>query len=122
MTDPVQLSQWYPATATHLEPGLGGTIGFVYPDETTSLATITAYDGPQLFAFEEVIAGDDPQVHQLRFETHPEVHGCLLVFRLTFADDDPKAEAFRDVWARSFFKLEKLLDAQYRADDKPRQL
>lgn len=119
MTDAEQLSQWYPAKATQLDARLGGTIGFVYPDATTSLARITAYDGPQLFAFEEVINGAaGPYTHQLRFETHPEMRGCLLVFRLTFADGDPGAGSYQDVWARSFFKLEKLLDDQYRADDK----
>lgn len=51
VTDPEQLSTWYPATVSY-EPRVGGTIRFVEDQYSMDLTgTVLAYDPPATFAF-----------------------------------------------------------------------
>lgn len=53
VTDPRQLSQWYPFRVTGLEPRTGGRMTFDDGEGTIYSATITDFDPPRLFAFDE---------------------------------------------------------------------
>lgn len=113
LTDPQQLGQWYPAIPVEMEPRLGGAIRFDYGQGTPTTAVITALDGPQLFAFTEQALMQTERESQslLRFETHPEAGGCLLVFRQTFSDR-PAAAIYAAGWQACFDALAQLLNGE----------
>ncbi|KOV72868.1 MULTISPECIES: SRPBCC domain-containing protein [Streptomyces] len=88
VTDPEHLSHWYPLRVTELEPRAGGRIMFDDGEGTIYTATITHFDPPRLFAFDE----HDPEGREreyddhLRIELHDEGAGCRLVFTHVMTD------------------------------------
>lgn len=88
VTDPRHLSQWYPLRVTQLEPRVGGRIAFDDGEGTVYTATITHFDPPRLFAFDE----HDPDGKKRKFDDHLRIElrdegaGCLLVFTHIMAD------------------------------------
>lgn len=88
VTDPRQLSQWYPFRVTELEPRTGGRLAFDDGEGTVYTATITHYDPPRLFAFDE----HDPDGREREFDDHLRIElrdegaGCLLVLTHVMAD------------------------------------
>ncbi len=89
VTDPGHLSQWYPFRVTELEPRVGGRIAFDDGEGTIYTATITHFDPPRQFAFDE----HDPDGKKREFDDHLRIElrdeggGCLLV--LTHIMTDP---------------------------------
>ncbi|MDG5803559.1 SRPBCC domain-containing protein [Streptomyces ossamyceticus] len=88
VTDPRHLSQWYPLRVTGLEPRAGGRISFDDGEGTLCTATITDFDPPRLFAFDEhAPAGEERGFDDhLRIELRDEGAGCLLVLTHVLAD------------------------------------
>ncbi|WP_063784128.1 SRPBCC domain-containing protein [Streptomyces sp. SBT349] len=88
VTDPGHLSQWYPFRVTGLEPRVGGRISFDDGEGTVYTATITHFDPPRLFAFDE----HDPDGGEREFDDHVRIElrgegaGCLLVFTHVMTD------------------------------------
>lgn len=112
VTEPAQLSRWYPFPATELEPRVGGRIVFDDGEGTTLTGTVTHYEPPHLFAFDE----HDPQGGErefddhLRIELHPEGEGCLLVFTHVFTDSG-EAQGYATGWEACLEQLVTGLDA-----------
>lgn len=77
VTEPAQLSQWYPMKATEMDLQVGGKISFDDGEGTTYSATITELDPHRVFAFDE--EGD-----LLHIELRPDGPGTLLSFTHTF--------------------------------------
>ncbi|MEU3946369.1 SRPBCC family protein [Streptomyces sp. NPDC029526] len=88
VTDPGQLSQWYPLRVTELEPRVGGRIAFDDGEGTVYPATVTHFDPPREFGFDE----HDPDGKEREFDDHVRIElreegtGCLLVFTHILAD------------------------------------
>ncbi len=95
VTDPRHLSQWYPFRVTQLEPRAGGRISFDDGEGTVYTATITHFDPPRLFAFNEHDPdGDEREFDDhLRIELRDEEAGCLLVFTHIMADPSTAGSA-----------------------------
>lgn len=91
VTDPEHLSQWYPLRVVSLEPRVGGRIAFDDGEGTVYPATITHFEPPRLFAFDEhdPNGGEREFDDHLRIELRDEGAGCLLVF--THVMTDPSA-------------------------------
>jgi uncharacterized protein YndB with AHSA1/START domain len=109
LTEPAELSHWYPFTATGIDLRVGGTIQFdlgsnPHLDATSTMeATITELDPPRVFAFSEP-AGDVLERegdNLLHFELRPDPAGCLLVFTHAF-HDRPAAAANAAGWSVCF--------------------
>jgi uncharacterized protein YndB with AHSA1/START domain len=111
ITEPAELSQWYPATATKLELRVGGAMVFDYGEGTVSDAVVTELDPPHVFAFRET----PPEVmvreraSTIRFELHPDGAGCLLLFT-QFFHDRPAAASYATGWRCCLHMLETMLD------------
>jgi uncharacterized protein YndB with AHSA1/START domain len=106
LTEPAELSRWYPFTATDIELRVGGAIRFdLSSDPHLNLdavmeGVVTEVDPPRVFAFSEP-AGDVLERegdNLLRFELYPDPDGCLLVFTHVF-HDRPGAAANAAGWA-----------------------
>ncbi|MFI9171995.1 SRPBCC family protein [Streptomyces lincolnensis] len=97
VTDPRQLSQWYPLRVTLLEPRVGGRITFDDGEGMTYPATVTHYDPPRLFAFDE----HDPDGKEREFDDHLRIElsdegsGCLLVLTHVMTDPSTAESASR---------------------------
>ncbi|MDT0266606.1 SRPBCC domain-containing protein [Streptomyces sp. DSM 44915] len=83
VTEPDRLSGWYPLRVTAFEPRVGGRIVFDDGEGTVLRGTVTDWDPPRLFAFDEHA---DPagrpapeRDDHLRIELTDEPGGCLLV-------------------------------------------
>ncbi|MEY7975181.1 SRPBCC family protein [Streptomyces pilosus] len=111
VTDPQQLSQWYPFRVTGLEPRTGGRMTFDDGEGTIYSATVTDFDPPRLFAFDE----HDPDGKErefddhLRFELRDEGGSCLLVFTHVMADP-AIADSAGGGWQSSLDQLATQLD------------
>jgi uncharacterized protein YndB with AHSA1/START domain len=109
LTEPAELSRWFPFTATEIDLRIGGTIRFdlgsnpYLPGASTMDAVITELEPPRLFAFEEpageVLEREGDNL--LRFELRPDPAGCLLIFTHAF-HDLPAAAANAAGWTVCF--------------------
>ncbi|ASR37133.1 hypothetical protein BAY61_21470 [Prauserella marina] len=84
ITEPEQLSQWYPFAAVEWNFTVGGTLLFRDDEGTEVRAEVTEIDPPKAFAFEEF--DEETGVHLLRFELTGTAEGCVLRFTHSFAD------------------------------------
>jgi uncharacterized protein YndB with AHSA1/START domain len=111
VTEPGQLSQWYPFPVIELEPRVGVRIVFDGGQGTTMDGAVTEFHPPRAFAF-KVRAGavlEREGENLLRFELHSDGAGCLLIFTHTF-DDRPHAAANAAGWHGCLDALEMLVD------------
>jgi uncharacterized protein YndB with AHSA1/START domain len=109
LTEPAQLSQWYPFPVSVLELRVGGRIGFSDGESWTSEGVIIELDPPRVFAFDQV---DEQTGHNLlRFELRREREGCLLAFTHTFGDR-PHAAANAAGWQGCLDALDMVLDGR----------
>jgi uncharacterized protein YndB with AHSA1/START domain len=116
LTDPAELSSWYPFTATEIELRVGGTIRFdlgsnPHLDVTTTMdAVITELDPPRVFAFREPagVVLEREGDNLLHFELRPDPAGCLLVFTHAF-HDRPAAAANAAGWIACFEAMDATL-------------
>jgi uncharacterized protein YndB with AHSA1/START domain len=100
LTEPAELSRWYPFPVRTMELKPGGAISF--DDEgSTYDGVITVLDPPREFAFREV---ND----LLHFALHPTPEGCRLVMTHTF-DDASNADRTNQGWQECLDALEVLL-------------
>ncbi|GLW11934.1 hypothetical protein Misp01_70620 [Microtetraspora sp. NBRC 13810] len=112
LTEPGQLSQWYPFRALRMDLRPGGMIHFEGDGGTVMDAVITELDPPRVFAFsehapEEMPRESDDLVH---FELRPDPpDGCLLIFTHVF-DDRPAAASYASGWHSCLAALALLLD------------
>lgn len=99
ITDPEQLSQWYPFRVTELELRVGGTITFDDGAGMVMSATVVELDEPRVFAFSEhAPEGMHRESDDLvRMEIVPDGAGCTLVFTHVF-DDRPAAASYCTGW------------------------
>jgi uncharacterized protein YndB with AHSA1/START domain len=111
VTDPEHLSRWYPFRVMELEPRAGGRLAFDDGEGTVYTATITHFDPPRLFAFDE----HDPEDGEREFDDHLRIElrdegaGCLLV--LTHVMADPSiAESASGGWQACLDELAAQLD------------
>ncbi|WP_283136593.1 SRPBCC domain-containing protein [Rhizohabitans arisaemae] len=102
VTDPVHLNRWYPLTVTEMDPRRGGLIVFDDGEGTLYKATITDFDPPRLFAFDE----HDPAGGARDFDDHMRIElfdldegGCRLVFTHVLTDP-ATAEGAAEGWRR----------------------
>lgn len=107
ITDPEHLSQWYPFTATELDPRVGGVIRFRDEEGTELHAEITEFQPPKIFAFQEY--HQQTGTHGLHFELEPDGEGCRLVFTHTFADKTWATQT-ETGWTRCLDALTRALD------------
>lgn len=102
ITEPAQLSAWYPFRALEIDLRIGGHIRFDGMN-----AVITQLDPPKIFAFSEhaptpMTRESDDLIH---FELIPDGDGCRLVFTHVF-DDRPAAASYGSGWAVCLNALE----------------
>lgn len=101
VTEPAELSAWFPSPVELDELRPGAEIRFV-GEGFGSAGTIAEVDPPRLFAF-------DWEGELLRFELSPDgERGCLLVFTHTF-DDRAGAASFAAGWDACLDALDGLL-------------
>jgi uncharacterized protein YndB with AHSA1/START domain len=116
ITEPVELSQWYPFRATAVEPRAGGRISFDAGPAGTVDAVVTEAEPPRVFAF-QVTAGDiTPGGREgdnlIQIELQPEAgDGCLLIFTHTFVDL-PAAASYAAGWQTCLDALELVVDGR----------
>lgn len=103
ITEPAQLSRWYPLTCTGIDLRVGGGISFDDCEGTTYSGTVTELVPERAFAFSE-------ENDLLRIELHPDGPGTLLVFTHTF-DDPDMAPATAKGWRGCLTALADSLDA-----------
>ncbi|GAA3436773.1 SRPBCC family protein [Kutzneria kofuensis] len=108
ITEPEQLSAWYPFRALTIDLRVGGHIRFEGMD-----AVVTQLDPPKVFAFSEHAP---PEMHResddlIHFELTPDGDGCRLVFTHVF-DDRPAAASYGSGWAVCLTALEASVDGE----------
>lgn len=112
LTEPDQLTRWYPFQATEIDLRVGGTIHFRDEAGNPHNAVITHLDPPTHFAFHIAnpgTPGDHERDNHLSFELHPHPKGCLLTLTHTF-DDRPAAASYAAGWQTCLDQLEPLLN------------
>lgn len=99
ITEPEQLSRWYPFRATALDLRIGGAIRFDDGHGTTMDAIVTELDPPRLFAFSSRAPSMMTRESEdlVRFELSPDGAGCRLVFTHIF-DDRFAAASYASGW------------------------
>lgn len=110
VTEPEQLSQWYPFTVAELDPQLGGVIRFRDEEGTESRAEITEFVPPNVFAFRE--HDEQTGTHELRLELEPDGEGCRLTFTHSFTDafaETPWAGQAETGWVHCLDALKRAL-------------
>lgn len=109
ITDPAQLSQWWPLQIDELPQEVGAALRF-YEGELESMGTLTPVEPGRLFAFADPNAG-----HEVRFELESldgdDGEECLLVFTHSFPETDPPAQ-YATGWHFCFEALSALLDGR----------
>ncbi|AOS63656.1 uncharacterized protein YndB with AHSA1/START domain [Actinoalloteichus hymeniacidonis] len=107
ITEPANLSEWYPLTVTELDPRIGGAILFRDEEGTELRGEITEFEPLKAFAFQEF--GEQDRVDDLQLELRPDADGCLLIFTHTFADKT-EAAGTETGWNRCLDALDQALD------------
>ncbi|MBU7599331.1 SRPBCC domain-containing protein [Streptomyces sp. P38-E01] len=112
VTEPAELSRWYPLRVVGLEPRVGGRISFDDGEGTIYPATVTDFEPPLLFAFDEHDPADSEREYDdhLRVELHEDPAGCLLVFTHVMADPSI-ADGVTTGWRACLDALPAALDA-----------
>lgn len=110
LTEPAELSQWYPFQATAIDLRVGGMIRFDDGEGTTMDAVIVELDPPRVFAFSERApeAMSRESEDLVRFELRPDGAGCLLIFTHTF-DDRFAAASYASGWQLCLDALEEIV-------------
>ncbi len=113
LTEPAELSRWYPFAVTEMQLRVGGTIRFDDGQGIVMDAVVTVLDPPRVFAFSEhappeMSRESDDLIH---FELRPVGGGCLLVFTHVF-DDRPAAASYATGWSGCLDALEMVLDGR----------
>src|SRR5438874_1850590 len=82
LTEPDQLSQWYPFRVAEMDLRVGGKIRFDDDHGMTIDAVITDLDPPKVFAFSQHAPPQMPRESDdlIRFELRPDGAGSVLVF------------------------------------------
>src|SRR5256885_12287305 len=111
LTEPKELSQWYPFRADDVDLRVGGTIRFSDEQGGRYDATITELDPPRLLAFriaEPNTPGGRESDNRMRYELHPDPGGCLLTFTQIF-DDRAAAASYAAGWRLCLDAMEVVL-------------
>jgi uncharacterized protein YndB with AHSA1/START domain len=107
LTEPAELSRWYPFPATEVDLRVGGTIRFDAGDGPSAdrsggavmAAVITELEPERAFGFRvparQVLANEDDNL--LHFALRPDGDGCLLEFTHVF-HDRPAAASYAAGW------------------------
>jgi uncharacterized protein YndB with AHSA1/START domain len=116
VTEPDELSRWYPFRAETVEPRVGGRIRFDVGPAGKVDAVITEHEPPRVFAFRvpagEITPGGREGDNLIQIELRPEPgDGCLLVFTHTFVDL-PAAASYAAGWQTCLDALELVLDGR----------
>ena len=113
LTEPDQLSKWYPFQTTEIDLRVGATIHFSDGQGMTMDAVITEVDAPRVFAFSEHAPAEMTRESDdlVRFELKPDGEGCLLIFTQVF-DDRPAAASYATGWTGCLEVLRQILDGQ----------
>ncbi|HET9139027.1 SRPBCC family protein [Actinophytocola sp.] len=114
LTEPAELSQWYPLRAGGIDLRVGGAIEFADEDGTRHDAVITDLEPGRVFGFrvaEPGTPGGRERDNLLRFELHPDPRGCLLVLVHTF-DDRPAAASYAAGWQTCLDVLVRVLSGE----------
>lgn len=111
ITEPDQLSQWYPFRVVKADLRPGGAIQFDDGDGGIMHADVVAFDPPRIFSFSEhaPTSMDRESDDLAQFELSPDGDGCLLVFTHIF-DDRPAAASYATGWVGCLDVLSQLLD------------
>ncbi|HEX6335948.1 MAG TPA: SRPBCC family protein [Jiangellaceae bacterium] len=110
LTEPDQLSQWFPVSATSIDLRVGGTIRIDVgsdpnlPSDSSDEMRITEVDPPRLFEFR----WDDDV---LRWELRPDGAGCVLILLHTF-DDRAGAASFAAGWTMCLNAMEQAMEGR----------
>jgi uncharacterized protein YndB with AHSA1/START domain len=111
LTEPKELSQWYPFQAAEMDLRVGGTIGFEDEEGGRYDATITELEPRRVLAFrvpEPGVPGGRETDNRLRFELRPDPDGCLLILTHVF-DDRAAAASYAAGWQGCLDGMETLL-------------
>lgn len=116
ITEPAELSRWYPFPASAVEPRVGGRIRFELGPAGTVEAVVTEAEAPRVFAFRfpagEVVPGGREGDNVIHIELRPEADdGCLLIFTHTFVDL-PAAASYAAGWRTCLDALELVVDGR----------
>jgi len=104
LTEPAELSRWYPMTVDRLDLRVGGEIVFADEEGGDLTAVVTEVDPPRAFGFREF----DPETgeHQMRLTVGEDGH---LVLAHTFTGRE-WAERTAEGWRSCLDELERSLD------------
>ncbi|MEW9533942.1 SRPBCC family protein [Microbispora sp. NPDC049125] len=111
VTEPAQLSQWFPFHVAEMDLQVGGKIRFETGDGTATDAVVTELDPPRVFAFTQQPLAQMPREGEntIHIELLPREGGCLLVFTQTF-HDRPAAASYASGWHTCLDVMETILD------------
>jgi uncharacterized protein YndB with AHSA1/START domain len=116
VTEPDELSKWYPFPALAVEPRVGGRIQFDVGPAGKVDAEILEHEPPRVFAFRvpagEITPGgrEGDNVIQIELRAAPG-DGCLLIFTHTFVDL-PAAASYAAGWQTCLDALDLVLDGR----------
>lgn len=113
ITEPSQLSAWYPFQATEIDPRVGGLLRFDDTQGSALDAVITEFDPPRAFAFQlpdagRIVPGGREGPNTIRLELRPDDAGCRLIFTQLFSDR-PAAASYAAGWQTCLDALAVLL-------------
>jgi uncharacterized protein YndB with AHSA1/START domain len=111
LTDPKELSQWYPFRTDEVDLRIGGTIPFQDEGGNTYQAVITELEPLRVLGFrvaEPNTPGGREHDNRLRFELRDDGDGCLLIFTQVFADR-PAAASYAAGWQTCLDAMENVL-------------
>ncbi|MFD0657772.1 SRPBCC family protein [Thermocatellispora tengchongensis] len=113
ITEPAELSRWYPLQVAAMDLHVGGTIRFDDGQGTMVDAVITELDPPHVFAFSERAPESMQRESEdlVHFELRPDPAGCLLIFTHVF-DDRYGAASYGSGWHTCLAVLEAALDGR----------
>jgi YD repeat-containing protein len=116
ITEPAELSQWYPFRATAVEPRVGGRISFDAGPAGVVDALVTEAEPPRVFAFRvpagDITPGGREGDNVIQIELRPEAaDGCLLIFTHTFVDL-PAAASYAAGWQTCLDAMDLVLDGR----------
>ena len=104
LTEPAELSRWYPMAVDQLDLRVGGEIAFDDGEGQGTTAVVTEVDPPRVFGFREFDA--ETGEHQLRLTLEEDGR---LVLAHTFTGRD-WAERTAEGWRSCLDELERSLD------------
>jgi uncharacterized protein YndB with AHSA1/START domain len=116
VTEPDELSRWYPFPALAVEPRVGGRIRFDVGPAGMIDAVVTEHEPPRVFAFRvpagDITPGGREGDNVIQIELQPEPgDGCLLIFTQTFVDL-PAAASYAAGWQTCLDALAAVLEGR----------